>query len=109
MKRLHTPPEQLRRLGDRLDRRHVDALLDEEGGGPAGRDDLEAEICELAGELGDPRLVVDAQKRAAQSLVTTSGSNRCSVAWIRSTSVARGSTGTSSCVITGPVSTPSST
>ena len=109
VERLHAPAEHLGGLRDRLDGRDVDSLLAEEGSRSPGRDDLESEGRKLARELCDARLVVDAQERATHSLVTTSGSSRCSVAWIRSTSVARGSTGTSSWTITCPVSMPSST
>ncbi len=109
VQRLHAAAEQLGGVGDRLDRRHGEPVLGEERRRAARRDELEAELVECAGELVDARLVVGAQERAAQSLVTTSGSSRCSTAWIRSTSVDRGSTGTSSCAITGPVSMPSST
>ena len=109
VERLHAPAEHLGGLRDRLDGRDVDSLLAEEGSRSPGRDDLESEGREFARELRDARLVVDAQERATHSLVTTSGSSRCSVAWSRSTSVARGSTGTSSWTITCPVSMPSST
>ena len=109
VQRLHAPAEQLGSVGDRLDRRHGEPVLGEERRRPARRDELEPELVERARELVDARLVVGAQERAAQSLVTTSGSSRCSTAWIRSTSVDCGSTGTSSCAITVPVSMPSST
>ena len=51
----------------------------------------QAEVGEPARELLQARLVVDGDQ-CAHSSVTTSGRIRCSTAWIRSTSVSRGST-----------------
>src|SRR5581483_6758168 len=101
-------PEDLGEAGQALDARHLEPLLLEPRRRAAARDELRAELGEAAGELDDARLVVDRDQDAHRAL-TTSGSTRCSVAWIRCSSVARGSTGTGSWRSTGPVSTPSST
>ena len=108
VQRLHASAEQLGRVRHVLDARDVHAVLLEERGRPAAGDDLEAELLEPARELGQAGLVVNGDQRAHSSL-TTPGSSRCSTAWIRSTSVARGSTGTGSWRMTGPLSRPSST
>ena len=100
--------EQLAEPGQALDARHSDAVLLEVRRRASARDDLPALLGEPARELGHPVLVVDRDQRA-QSSLTTVGSSLCSTAWIRSSSVSRGSTGTGSWRITGPVSMPSST
>ena len=50
--------------------------------------------CEAAREVVDALLVVDGDQGAGHSSLTTRGSSRCSTAWMRSSSVSRGSTGT---------------
>ena len=100
VERLHAAAEHLRELGHALDARHLEAELLEVRGRAAARDELAAELGEPPRELVEPRLVVDRDQRAHSSL-TTSGSSRCSTAWIRSSSVSRGSTGTGSWRITG--------
>ena len=109
MERLDASAEQLGRPRHLLDGRHGDPLLGQDGRRPARGDDLPAELGETAREVVDAVLVPDADQRTRQSSLTTSGRSRCSTAWIRSTSVARGSTASSSCTITGPESRPSST
>src|SRR5581483_7879765 len=109
VERLDAAAEHLRRRRHGLDGRDRQLPFGQVRRRPARRDELPAELVEAAGERLDPRLVVDAQERARQSSFTTLGSRRCSTAWMRSTSVSRGSTRTSSCTSTGPVSSPSST
>ena len=53
--------------------------------------------------------LVEGRDQRAHSSPTTRGSSRCSTAWIRSTSVSRGSTGTGAWARIGPESRPSST
>jgi hypothetical protein len=112
MERLHAAAEQLRDLGQVLDQQRVDAVLGEVRGGAAARDELDAEVGEPARELGEAGLVVDGEERPHRiSSRTTSGRRRCSTRWMRARSVSTvssGSTGTVSCRITGPVSTPAS-
>src|SRR6266545_25020 len=108
VQRLDAAAEHLGRLRHVLDARHRQSLLLEEGGRATARDELEAGLREPARERLELRLVVHGDQRAHSSL-TTSGNSRCSTSWMRSTSESRGSTGTGSCLITGPLSTPSST
>ena len=112
---LDAPAEELRDLGQVLDPLDVEALLGEMVGGAAARDELDAEVGEAAGELGEARLVERREQRALDHEIssrTAFGSRRCSTAWTRSRNVSTVSssrTGTRSAAITGPVSTPSST
>src|SRR5207245_10103839 len=108
VQRLDAAAEQLRDVGQRLDVLDREPELLERARRAAAGDELSARGGEPAGELLAARLVVDGDQRADSSL-TTFGSSRCSTAWIRSTSVSRGSTGTGSCARTGPESRPSST
>ena len=103
VERLHAPAEHLRR------RRHLLDASSPRGpcssryvGRAARRDELVAEVGEPARELVEPVLSqteISALMRdvlVATSPATTAGSRRCSTAWIRSSSVSRGSTGTAS-------------
>src|SRR5207253_9512928 len=105
MQRLHPSAKELGEVGQLVDARRPDAHVLEELGRAAAGDELDVERGEAARKLGDPRLVVDGDQRAQRSL-TTSGSSRCSTPWIRSTSVSRGSTGTTSWRRAGPLSPP---
>jgi hypothetical protein len=98
MQRLDAAAEQLGDPGQLFDVLDVEADLPfEKIGRAAARDQLETEVREAASEVLQAGLVVDRdQCTALQSSLTTSGSRRCSTAWIRSTSVSRGSTGTGS-------------
>jgi hypothetical protein len=111
MQGLDAAAEQLRDAGQLVDVLDVEAdVALEKLGCAAARDELEAELGQPARELLQAGLVVDRdQCTALQSSLTTSGSRRCSTAWMRSTSVSRGSTGTDSWRMTAPVSRPSST
>src|SRR5439155_21335588 len=112
---LDPPAEGLRHRGHVLDRGHRDPELAQERRRAAARNELDVERNEAAGELLEPRLVVDRDERAPDHAVnsrTTRGSSRCSTACTRARSVfslSPGSTGTGSAAITGPVSTPPST
>ena len=109
VKCLDAPAEHLGDTGELLDPLDVQAhFVLEEVRGAAARDELATEVGEPAREILQARLVVDGDQ-CAHSSVTTSGRIRCSTAWIRSTSVSRGSTLTGTCRITAPVSSPSST
>src|SRR5207253_9471976 len=108
MQRLDAPAEHLGRLGHLLDPRHLEAVLLEERRRAARRHELEPELREPAREHVHSLLLVHRDQRAHR-LATTSGSRRCSTAWMRCSSVARGSSGTGSWRMTGPVSRPSST
>src|SRR5262249_52642649 len=92
VERLHPPAEYLGRAGQVFDPVDVepDLALEEVRRAAAG-DEVPAEVGEPAREALEAGLVVDGDQRAHSSC-TTSGSNRCSTSWIRSTSVARGST-----------------
>src|SRR5439155_5509312 len=132
MEGLHAAAQHLGLRGHVLDARHLEPLRLEERGGSSRRHQLPAERGEALRELLDSVLVPDRDQRTRQfplpvastpppsllvssveptliSSLTTSGSRRCSTAWMRSTSVSAGSTTTSSCRITAPVSSPSST
>ena len=115
MQRHDTVPEHLGEPGELLDRRHGEPCVGEEARGAAARDELDAEPVEPFRERGQARLVPRGQERPrviAMSSLTTSGSSRCSTAWIRAcrvSGVSPGSTGTGSWRSTGPVSIPSST
>jgi hypothetical protein len=108
---LDAAAEQLPDAGQLVDVLDVEAdVALEKRGRAAARDELEAELGQPAREVLQAGLVVDGdQCTALQSSLTTSGSRRCSTAWMRSTSVSRGSTGTHSWRMTAPVSRPSST
>ena len=109
VKRLDAAAEHLRHSGQVFDTLDVESdLLFDEVRRAAACDELPAELGQPARELLQPALVVTAQERSHSSL-TTSGSRRCSTAWIRCKSVSRGSTGTGSWRITLPESMPSST
>ena len=112
MQRLDAAAEHLGGPGDLLDGGDGQAGLGEERGGSPGRDELPAELHERARKEVDALLVVDADQCAArQSSLTTSGSRRCSAAWMRARSVSTVSparTGTLSAAMTGPVSMPAS-
>ena len=88
VERLHAAAEHLRRAGHVLDARHREALLLEERRGAARRDELEAELGEPARERRRCRACrrreISAAARAHSSRSTTSGSSRCSTAWMRS-------------------------
>ena len=62
---LHPPAEDLREAGDLVDRGHRHAEVADPGGGRAGGDDLDAGLVQPLRELVEPRLVVDADERAA--------------------------------------------
>src|SRR5262249_41405248 len=115
VQRLDAAAEHLRRRGDRLDARDRDLVLFELRRGPARRDDLPSELDEAARERLDVLLVIDRDqcaRRGHEATIisrTTVGSSRCSTAWIRSSSVSRGSSGSCSWRRIGPVSRPSST
>ena len=80
VQRLHASAEHLGYACELLDPLDVEADLGlEEIGGPAARDELEAELVETARELLQPCLVVDGDQRAHSSR-TTSGRSRCSTA-----------------------------
>jgi hypothetical protein len=112
---LDTPAQQLRKLGQILDPLDLDSVLGEMVGGAAACDELDPEVGETAGELGEPCLVEGREEGTLDqemSSRTALGSRRCSTALTRSRSVSTVSssrTGTRSAAITGPVSTPSST
>src|SRR5204863_2771844 len=109
VKRLDAAAEHLRDSGQVFDTLDVESDLPlEEVRRAAACDELPAELGQPACELLQPALVVTAQECSHSSL-TTSGSKRCSTAWIRCKSVSRGSTGTDSWRITPPESMPSST
>jgi len=55
----------LRKAGEVLDRADLEAGLGERGGGAAGRDELDAEARQAAGEVDDAALVGDRQQGAA--------------------------------------------
>ena len=109
VKGLDASSEHLGHPGELLNALDVepDFVLEKVGGSTA-RDELEAELCQAAGERFQTGLVVDGDQRAHSS-ATTSGRMRCSTAWMRSTRLSLGSTATGSCRITAPVSSPSST
>src|SRR5207253_5601818 len=112
VERLHAACEHLRSRRHLLHARDGDAVLLQLRRGASGGDDLPAEVDEPAGERLDVRLVVDRDQRARHSAIisrTTVGRSRCSTTWIRSSSVAGGSTGSASWRSTRPVSRPSST
>ena len=92
VKRLDAPAEHLGDTGQLLDPLDVQAdFVLEEVCGAAARDQLATQVGEPAREILQAGLVVDGDQCAHSSL-TTSGRIRCSTAWIRSTSVSRGST-----------------
>ena len=114
VQRLDAAAEELRDLGQVLDARHIEAVLGEVIGGPAARDDLDAQLGEPLGELDDARLVErrDHCSHHEISSRTALGSSLCSTAWTRARSdstVSSSRTGTGSATMTAPVSTPSST
>ena len=115
VQRLHAPAEELRDLRQVLDPRHLEAVLGQVVGRPAAGDDVDAELGEAAGELGQPGLVECGDEGAFDQEIssrTAFGSSRCSTSWTRARSVSTVSssrTGTGSATITEPVSTPSST
>ena len=109
VQRLDAAAEHLRGTGHVLDLRDGQPVLGEECRGAARRDELEPELGEAAREVVDAFLLVDGDQGAGHSSLTMRGSSRCSTAWMRSSSVALGSSGTRSCASTGPVSSPSST
>src|SRR5205085_10094385 len=108
MERLDAAAEQLGHLRELLDARHLKSLFLQEFRRAAARDELDAELGEAARKRAESRLVVGGDQ-GTQSSPTTSGSNSCSTAWIRSIRVSLGSTGTGRCRRIGPLSTPSST
>src|SRR5437763_7135487 len=109
VERLDAPAQHLGDAGELLHPLDVEPdFVLEKVRGSAACDELEAELCQAAGERLQTGLVVDGDQRA-QSSATTSGRMRCSTAWMRSTRLSLGSTATGSCRITAPVSSPSST
>ena len=93
VERLDAAAEHLRRTGHVLDLGDGQPLLGEELRGAARRDELEPELVQAAREVVDALLLVDGDQGAGHSSLTTRGSRRCSTAWMRSSSVARGSSG----------------
>jgi len=77
MQCLDPAAEHLGRLGDLLDRRHLDATLLEVRSRAAGRDELQPSLASPLRKLGDAVLVVDGDQRARHRSPTTSGSSRC--------------------------------
>ena len=65
---LHPSVEHLGEPGEGLDGRDPDARGLEGPGGPAGREDLDAELPETAGKLEEAGLVRDAEDRAADGM-----------------------------------------
>ena len=59
MERLHAPVHHLGEAGEVLDCAHRQAGSGELAGGAAGRDELDAELDEAAGEVDDPGLLGD--------------------------------------------------
>jgi hypothetical protein len=78
---LHAPAEELRDLGQVLDPRHVEAVLGQVVGRPAAGDDVDAELGEAAGELGQASLVEGGDESAFDQEIssrTAFGNSRCS-------------------------------
>ena len=65
VQRLHAPVHHLGEAGEVLDGAHRQAGGGELAGGAAGRDELDAELAQAAGEVDDPGLLGDRQQRAA--------------------------------------------
>ena len=89
VQRLHAAAEHLRRGRHVLDALDRQADLLESGRRVPARDELAAEADEPARELVHAGLVLGGDQRAHSSL-TTSGSRRCSTAWMRSRERVRG-------------------
>ncbi len=119
---LHPPTEELGEVGHHLDARHVEPEPLELGGRSPACKDLDPEVDETARQLVEPCLVVDREKgvanhsgerkRSPSSCRAARGRRRCSTTCRRSSSeviVSPARIGTGSCMITGPVSIPSST
>ena len=70
VQRLDAAAHDLGEAGEVLDRTHLEARLRELAGGAAGRDQLDAELRQPAGEIGDPPLVGHRQQRAPDADVT---------------------------------------
>ena len=93
VERLDAAAQHLRCTRHVLDLGDRQPLLCKELRGAAGRDELEPELVQAAREVVDAFLLVDGDQGAGHSSLTTRGSRRCSTAWMRSSSVACGSSG----------------
>jgi hypothetical protein len=65
VQRLDASVHDLGKAREVLDRAHLEARVGERRGGAAGRDELDAEVGETAGEVDDAALVRDGQQGAA--------------------------------------------
>jgi hypothetical protein len=65
VQRLDAPVHDLRKAGEVLDRADLETRRLELARRAAGRDELDAEVDQAAGELDDPALVRDGEQRAA--------------------------------------------
>ena len=94
MERLDASAEHLGRLRHVLDARHRRSPARSRNAAVPPEETIsQPSSARPRAKLVDAVLVPDADQRTRQSSLTTSGSSRCSTAWIRSTSVSRGSTG----------------
>ena len=67
VQRLHPPVEDLRRAGELGDVGDLDPGLAQRRRGAAGGEDLDPELAQPAGEVGDPGLVGDRDQRPADA------------------------------------------